>query len=209
MAPKQTRMPVKGGMRRRRTSAPQIRDAGSDSTIIKYSAIGNVVNSGTGTTLFDRVYAPGFAGPLANNIGPYTVGAYSTAKFLPGTTARWEPSVSFTTSGRVFVAFTDNPEVAHNYFTGYTPAQKVTALKGMSNMRSFPVWQETDVHIPLTLRRKRFDTNANIATEVNVFDRSCQTFMLCAVEGAPSSTDLGSFWFHDVVSVEGLHPTLT
>lgn len=208
MAPKQARMPVKGGMRRRRTSAPQIRDANGDSTIIKYSAIGTVVNSGSGTNTFDRVYAPGFAGGLSNSIGPDTVSVYSTGKFLPGTIARWEPSVSFTTSGRVFVAYTDNPEVAATYFS-LTPAQKVAAIKGMSNMRSFPVWQETDVHVPLTLRRKRFDTNMSITTDVNVFDRSVQTFMLCAVEGAPASTDLGSFWFHDCVAVEGLHPAIT
>ena len=58
---------------------------------------------------------------------------------------------------------------------------------------------------PTRIRRKRFDVNISInATLVDVLDRSVQTVMFVAVEGAPASTTLGSFWFHDVVDVEGV-----
>lgn len=184
-----------------------------DSSVVRYQAIGATLTSDTaGTGFTARSYIPGFTGQLANSFGPGIVGVYSTGKFLPGTRIRWEPSVSFVTTGRIYVGFTDNPEVAAAIDGLGTTALKVTACKGLGNVVSFPVWQETDINFPTRLRRKTFDVNATVVTSnVDVLDRCMQQFMCIAIDGAPTavSTNLGSFVYHDVVSVEGINPIAT
>lgn len=208
--------PVNGGVRKRRNSAPT-----SDGTRIKYNAMQKtfptVISGYTGEI---RPYVPGLTSPLAQTVGPELVSYYSTGKFLPGTSARWEPSVSFTTTGRVFVGFTDNPEVATSISslfgaaisagTGAAWADYANAVKSLGSVQSWPVWQETEVSTPMNLRRKMFDVNENLVVSPDTYDRSMQVLMCIAVEGLPAgSSSPGGFWFHDHVQVEGLHGTLT
>jgi len=187
----------------------------SDSSTIRYSAIGDSVTVPATAPLIvnpARHFIPGYASGFANATGPDLVGYYSTGKFLPGTRIRWEPSVSFTTPGRVFVGFTDNPEVISQLegLRGTNRTTYASRVKGLSTVISFPVWQETEVDFPMKMRRKRFDINETVdLSDSNVVDRSVQVSMFACIEGAPASTDCGSFWFHDVVDVEGIHPQLT
>jgi len=202
-------MPVKGGVRRRRNQRPTMVGA-NNGTIIEYSAIGATVGSDVGGLASGRrLYAAGDSANLSSTVGPTICSYYSTGKFLPGTKIRWEPSVSFTTPGRVYVGFTDNPEVMSAFISLTTPAAVITAIKGLGDVISFPVWQETDINFPTATRRKMFDVNANIANNVDVLDRSVQRFMLFAVEGAPATTTLGQFWYHDKLAVEGIHSATT
>lgn len=213
-----TKSPVQGGVRKRRTRAPSMTGTG-DATQLAYSALGSTVSTlapGYGGTI--RAYIPGLTFGLTNSIGPNIVGYYSSAKFLPGTKIRWEPSVSFTTSGRVSVGFTDNPEAIVTLSTLWNTATSsglaadwlayANAIKGLGSMRSFPVWQETEIEFPTKLRRKMFDTNLVPALNVDVYDRSCQTAMFAVVEGA-TNVFAGSFWYHDKLAVEGIQNTQT
>nr|WRQ65746.1 hypothetical protein [Tolivirales sp.] len=203
--------PVQGGVRRRRNRMPMLSGSG-DTSIIKYSSLGLTHTTGTGTNqgVSSRYYIPGHGGALVNSAGASVVSYYSTAKFLPGTSVKWEPAVSFTTAGRVIVGFTDNPEIIVNLqtlasasVTNYGPY--LSAVRSLGSVISFPVWQETSVPFPTRLRRKRFDINADpTGTNVDQMDRSAQTVLFAAVEGAPASTTLGSFWYHDIVDVEGV-----
>lgn len=183
-----------------------MRNSGRDS-VIKYAALGDTqVTDASGRAGPVRYYIPGFTVGLANAVGPSIVSYYSTGKFLAGTRIRWEPSVSFTTTGRVYVGFTDNPEAARTTSLALYASQ----VKGLQDMISFPVWQETNVPFPMTMRRKRFDVNASASlSSVDVLDRSCQTAMFAVIDGAPENTVCGSFWHHDQVDVEGIHPAST
>jgi len=197
-----------------------------DGTIVRYRTISNGVST-VGllpNVVIRRTYSVGRSDEVAGKAGPAICSYYATGKFLPGTTVRWEPSVSFTTSGRVFVGFTDNPEVmeAMNlalntyYLTPTTATYNTIAnlVKSLGDVRSFPIWQETEIPFPTRTRRKRFDSNVTIGlTDVNQLDRSAQTTMYAAFEGLPtpvgSNTDLGVFGFRDVVDVEGISSVLT
>lgn len=201
-------MPVTGGVRRRRNTAPAM---ATDGSLIKYNVQGSTLATGSvsSTILYDRYYVPGFTTALVNPTGPDLVASYSTGKFEPGCKIRWEPAVSFSTAGRVYVGFTDNPEVIAAIF-GLTGQNRVDAIKSLGSTVSFPVWQETEVNFPSRTRRKRFDCNSTVVRDaIDVLDRSCQCVMFCALEGSPVNTTLGNFWFHDRVSVEGLHGLLT
>lgn len=239
MVRKQAKQPVNGGVRRGRTGPPMVTRSGPDDAIINYHTLGEPLAAGSnGFGTYYRNWIPGLIAPqvdgnpepqLANATGPALVSYYSSARFLPGTRVRWEPSVSFNTSGRVFVAFTDNPEVAYQAIRAWqaykaSPTTQnylvyAAKVKGMGSMVSFPVWQETDVAFPTRMRRKRFDTNATVditsfeEPSVDTLDRCCQTSMFVCFDGVSSPSEnvvgLGSFWFHDKVDVEGITNQVT
>lgn len=202
-------MPVQGGIRRGRGQTPKI-VGGSDQTIISYNAAGTTLGTPAGVDYVRAAceYIPGNSNALASSVGPGLLAQYSSGKFISGTKIRWEPSVSFTTPGRVFVGFSDNPEVLVASAL-LTNAQFGGFIRSLGNVMSFPVWQETDIPFPTRLRRKRFDTNKTTSADVDVYDRCCQTVMYIWMEGLPASTTVGNFWFHDRVDVEGLHSLVT
>ncbi len=205
---KVAQMPVRGGVRRQRGMGPRL-NGGDDGTVITYNTSGTVLATAAGVDYIQhsRPYIPGNSTSLVATVGPDLVSNYSSAKFLPGTKIKWEPSVSFNTTGRVFVGFTDNPEVAAAGLA-LAPAGMPVFIRSLGSVVSFPVWQETEINFPTKLRRKRFDCNIT-ASGVDTFDRSLQTIMFVWVEGMPPSTTAGSFWYHDRVDVEGLHNIVT
>jgi hypothetical protein len=203
--------PFSTSVRKRRNSQPSITKTSNDSALLKYSAIGTYLGSDSGGLAVpsQRIYIPGYGNDLFNAVGPSLVGKYSVGKFMPGTKVRWEPSVGATTSGRIFVGFTDNPEVITTLLA-LTGTTYVSAVRGLGDVVSFPVWQETDITFPTRCRRKMFDTNSTATLDTNIFDRSCQMVMFVAGDALPVSTStLGNFWYHDAVTVAGLQPVVT
>lgn len=206
MAKNSNRNPMGGSLRKRRNRIIDMKEQ-----ILRYNAPGTTIEVDNSVTTFGfRPYIPGSQYGVQSGTGPLLVSYFATAKYLPGTSLRWEPMVGATTSGRVQVAFTDNPEVALAYM-GASPIDKSIIIRGCDTYRSFPVWQETDIPFPTATRRKMFDVNKNTA-DVNDYDRACQQFLMYAVSATtPADTvmSVGSFQFHDVVKVEGMHPVVT
>ena len=95
MARKYSNPPVKGGVRRRRTTVPKMAGNG-DSTHVSYSTPGGTVvtNGAVPFAAWSRLYIGGNGDGLANLVGPNIVRNYMTYKYLPGTKIRWEPAVS-------------------------------------------------------------------------------------------------------------------
>lgn len=209
--------------RKRRNTAPQM-NGNADSTVIRYKALGSttIAYSTAGAADF-RAYIPGFNARLAGTAGVDVVSFYATGVFRPGTMLKWEPTTSPTKGGRVFLGFTDNPEIiatigglwqtyAQSGASGdYAPF--ANAVKGLGSVVSFPAWQEYEVAVPSKLRRKRFDTNRTIVlTDSNIIDRCCQVAMFMCADGYDSLTagqGVGGLWYHDVVDCEGLHSNAT
>jgi len=210
-----SKIPVQGGIRKRNNKMPMSSSSG-DQSIVKYTTLGlNVATGGIiPGTLDQRLYIPGNGAGLTLGAGPSLVSFYSTARFLPGTTITWEPSVSFTTSGRVVCGFTDNPEICAAIdglraafiaaVSTVTFNNYLNAIKSLGTVRAWPVWQSTSVSFPTKLRRKRFDVNTSAAATSDVLDRSMQVGFFTVIEGVPLNTTLGSFMYHDVVDVEGV-----
>ncbi len=217
---------TQAGVRRRRSATPRLESNG-DGAVLRYNCSGvtqNMNASGVGATR--RLYIPGYdtnvgadAADIISNAGTTIASYYSSAKFLPGTKVKWEPSCSFTTAGRVYVGFCDNPEVVRSVLTLENTFRTsglvadynayANAVKSLGSTISFPVWQETEIPFPTKLRRKRFDIDETTLS-VDSLDRTMQTAMFVAIEGGPAViTVAGNFWFHDVLDVEGLHAVAT
>ncbi len=218
---------LQAGVRRKRNIAPRIEPNG-DGAVLRYNCNGISLGTygTTGCSATRRAYIPGYdttsgadTSDLIANAGTSIVSYYSSAKFLPGTKIKWEPSCSFTTTGRIYVGFVDNPEVARVLLTAQNLFRSTSVaadynlyanqVKALGSVISFPVWQETEIPFPTKLRRKRYDCNETTLTD-DTLDRSMQTMMFVALEGGPTTaTIFGNFWYHDVVDVEGLHSITT
>lgn len=218
---------TQAGVRRRRSAAPRIETNGDGATL-RYNCSGTTQGTygtlGVGATR--RLFIPGFDTSVGTdnadiiaNAGTTIASYYSSARFLPGTKLKWEPSCSFTTSGRVYVGFCDNPEVVRTILSLQNTFRAsslladynayANAVKSLGSTISFPVWQETEIPFPTRLRRKRFDIDEATLT-VDSLDRSMQTAMFAAIEGGPgTASTVGNFWYHDVLDVEGLHSVAT
>lgn len=223
--PKISRIPVKGG-KKRANFTPSMSRTSEDSSIVRYHVLSASQNSDmAGGGLYYRPYIPAFTSTpssgtgLIGATGPAIVSYYSSGKFLPGTTIKWCPNVSFSTSGRVYVGFTDNVEVctqingfAATYAAGGGTAAAallsyINGVIALGSVVSFPVWEETMVNFPSRLRRKWYDTNVNVVlSDTNVLDRCQQTCMYAAFVGVNTGSiiGLGNFEMHDVVAVEGI-----
>lgn len=212
--------PLTGSTRSKRyKTGPVTTPTGADGSIIKYRAVGATCIARLGAGGIRRLFTPGFGNGLATSSGPIVVSCYSTGVFKPGTKISWEPSLSPTSGGRIFVGFTDNIEVMKtiiDLFDVYNAAPTLdnysnyaTGVKGLGNVVSHPAWMEFDTAVPLRLRRKMFDVqNTMTVTNLESLDRSVQTAMFVAFEGLAGIGDgagIGSFVYQDVVSVEGLH----
>lgn len=191
---------------RRRAKTGVKGNVGSDQTTLAYRASGNYFTTNAGGEIIgSRLYIPGHLGSaILANAGVGVCSYYSGGKFLPGTHSKWTPGVGFTATGRVFVAFTTSPEVYISWATLATNAAKIDAIRGFGNCVSFPSYQETTVQVPTTLRRRLFDVNINPLPDADEYDRSCQIFMMWGAWGAPATTNLGNFEYHDRVYMEGL-----
>lgn len=204
--------PVQSSVRTKRNTQPTMASVSGDSALIKYSANGEALNTNSeGTAARGRWYIGGYDIGLVNPVGTNVVKQYSTCCFKPGTRIRYEPSCSFNTSGRVVCAFTDNPEVMATWASLIDNATKIDFIQAFGSVRSFPIWQETDIPFPTITRRKRFtvDGNPDVGSVANN-DRSAQMLFMYAIEGGPVQVNsVGRFWFHDVVNVEGLVPSNT
>lgn len=229
--PNLTRGPT--SVRRRRMTFPKVDNVSEDSIVARFRLEGQRVVAVPTPVVgpFDaniRIYCAGNANGLRrpNDPGIVVSQLYGTALFKPGTAARWEPNCGSTTNGRVVYAWVDNPEKAYNlrqafldYFADPVPAKKeiiANLVTGVGNCRSFPVWMEQDIPMPMDTRRKRFDTDfgldtSSTSTAVNTFDRSVQKALFYYIDGNDSEfgSILGSMWFNDVVHLSGLNATPT
>lgn len=198
------------GNKRKRLNSVTSAMAGNDTQRLNYKTLGSTVTTNElGERAVPRYYIPGYSVGLAFSSGAKIASFYSTGKFLPGTRARWVPSVGFTQPGRVYVGFTDNPEVIQAIAGFIGTAAYSEAVKGLGNVITFPIYQDHEFMVPSRLRRKMFDTNISSPFGVDTLDRSCQTAMFALVEGAPLNISVGSFHFTDSLLVEGLQPVIT
>lgn len=222
----QQKPPVKGGTRRNRKRMSM--STNGTWTRLRYSYTGkNVSTNTTGSgNLIMRHYVPGLQAPdqycdgAITSPGVSVAGYYSTGVFRPGTQIRWEPGCSFTTSGRVIVGFTDNPEVIAKLSALYFQAfggvsgaynEYVFQIRGLERNVSFPVWQETSIPFPTRTRRKAFDADVDgyDGSDDQTVQTRCQMAMFAVIIGAPELVGIGTFWYHDELDVEGLHNRIT
>lgn len=191
--------------RRKMNRSVTVRGLGSENSTVKYRTSGTIVNTTT-SNMYNRHFIPGYIyAEIYANAGTNIVANYQEAKFVPGTVARWVPTVGTTTSGRINIAFITNPESMLAYDNLSTDATRLAFIQGVGNYDSYPIWQEFTVSVPTYLRHRMYSTNVTAdLTSVVSLDRACQVYMIALVTGAPTATVVGQFDFTDNVAMQGL-----
>lgn len=104
----------------------------------------------------------------------------------------YTPAVGTTTTGVVFVAYIDNPEVIYNVVNGlYSLTQLTNIVQNYSTTKSTPVWQALEVSLTRPPRRKLFSVDTTTPANPEVADRAIQGLWLIVTANAPSSTTVG------------------
>lgn len=213
MKNKRAKQPFPAGVRVRNKPSKVKMQSNGDGITLRYTSLGDVqtTTSSELSVSTDRIYVPGYLQGMISPTGPSIASNYSTGVFKPGTTIRWEPACGATTSGRVFVAWTSNPELMQAW-AGASTLAKYNIINACGSVRSFPVWQETEIPFPNNLRRKRFDVNSELIDTAEgrlaQLARSAQVMMMAVISG-PADTVLGQFNYHDVLDLEGMVPNYT
>lgn len=120
---------------------------------------------------------------------PLHYAQYRSRRFV----LRYRPSVGVTTSGRIWVAFFNNPETCYKLQNGLiTVANMCLLTKYARNMQTFPVHQPFDYNIDPVMRSKMYSNDGTYGSTAEAFARSCHGYLVVFTEGAPHSTTLGT-----------------
>lgn len=128
-------------------------------------------------------------------------------------TVQWIPSIgpnSVDAGGRVFLAYTDNPEQGSNFQLGNAPldttAKKVAFVKGCRNFVAYNAWERFTWNVPLTRRRPWFDVNTTDAgSDINMYDRAVQGMIVQAYESVSAAVVLGTLRVNFTLELRGLN----
>ncbi len=145
------------------------------------------------------------AGAASGSIGESIAKNYSEYVY-DSLVFRWLPSVGpgvAAAGGRGYVGYTDNAEMMMTY-AGATATGTISAVKSHRNMKSFNVWEPFVYSVPLTRRRKTFDTNSTIETTVDVYDRSVQGMVVFGAETVGATDTIGRWQVEGIMTLKGM-----
>lgn len=91
-----------------------------------------------------------------------------------------------------YVSFIDNPEGIFNNL-GAGVATQFSLAKNARNSKFFNAWERFVYNVPLTRRRKTFDTNYNYTADANTFDRAMQGAVIFGINSVSAAATLGQW----------------
>ncbi len=115
-------------------------------------ALGGTTSDASGIVAGSCLLVPGYNADTTSGAIGAVSRYYATGKFLPGTAVHYVPQVSLSTSGTIYMSYTDNPEVIADFFGSATNAGKLAIVRNQANVRNYPVWQQFTYVMPPTLR---------------------------------------------------------
>lgn len=196
-----------------RISAPKLNFDGSTVSVTSYTAMPNTALGVLGG--FITVDCSQASGTIVTGVGASHAVAnsilqrYSQYRYN-SLAIEWIPSLgpaSVDAGTRIHFAYLDNAEKMVNYAT--TPT--LNFIRGCRNIASFNAWERFTYRVPLTWRRKVFDTNIALGggTTADEFERSTQGMVLIFVESiTPILANYGTLKQTSSVRVHELNVTL-
>lgn len=123
----------------------------------------------------------------------------------------WQPRTgpaSTEAPARITVAYIDNPELINQFkdlATSVTSGEPTSALgmcKAVANARSFNAWERFTYRVPLSYRRKWFNTNIAIGSAANneETDRSIQGLVIIGYETIGTTATAGGLGIWRIAS---------
>jgi hypothetical protein len=127
----------------------------------------------------------------------------------------WIPSMSpasLEAGSRVHIAYIDNPEMMVQYEAQTLNLAKIGMVRSVKNVQSFNAWERFQFRVPLTYRKKVFNTDTTLAlgSGVDVHERSTQGAVIIGIEGiTPSAASYGTLRTGYVMELKNLAANFT
>jgi len=204
----------------KRRSNPLSRTGGTGRPKIKFD--GHTVTSvlfqdhstGVGNTCVDWQAVDSSNNEAINRTGSDVIKHYQNYRYTMAS-VEWLPKIGPAdpnSGARVSIAYIDNPELIVAYKAA-TPTAKVAMCRTVANCRSFNLWERFTYRVPLTFRRKWFNTDVQIGTpSAEETDRAIQGLVLCVIEGtnaaAPAAGTLGQYKLTSTTVLQGFTSTV-
>ncbi len=133
---------------------------------------------------------------VARNFETYKVNRYCL---------HYTPAVGTTTSGKVWVGYTDNPEIIYKAIGTYTTSDLLNIVKTLRHNNVFPVWQSWTMNVPnIAPRRKMYSIDTTAAGSSEIVDRCTHGAFIVALEGGPATTNVGVLTASHEFALRGL-----
>ncbi len=153
-------------------------------------------------------------GGAASVLASGVLNLYSEYKYNK-CSVEWIPSigpVNADAGDRIHIAYIDNSEKMVT-FQAATSAAALGLVRGCRNVRSFNAWERFTYNVPLTWRRKVFDTNVTVVPgTVDLYERSTQGMIIISIEtntAILAAGALGTFKVDSSIRVNQLNVNLT
>ncbi len=177
----------------------------SDTLVLKTIGFSNDMTAAS--SLYSTVIAvDGRTGGTGAGAGGASIMNNYRSYFYQSMVIRFVPKLGPGTSasgGRIFMSYTDNPEV-YDSWNALTDANKLVTIKKMYDHKVGPVWKQWIYRVPLTRRRSWFDVNYNITDDVNVDDRSVQGYVFVVAETINATDIVGNLEVKSVIHLKGM-----
>lgn len=119
----------------------------------------------------------------------------------------WMPSVApgvAAAGGRLYLTSFTNPEQM-TIIDASSTATQVNLSKTTRDMKSWNAWERFTYNMPIFYRRKWFDVNTNITSDINQYDRSVQSYILVGSDTIGATDTLGQFRIEFSIELRGLN----
>lgn len=133
---------------------------------------------------------------------------------VENSTIKYVPSVGTTTTGTIWFAYVDNPEIMNkivNFVYSYADFLSI-CRSTPARSKSVPVWEGLELSTAgLAPRRKMFTVDTSILTMItdSEFDRAAQGCWVYATTSCPFNTVVGTISEHYSCRLKGLQNQLT
>jgi len=197
-----------------RIRGPKLNFDGSNVSCTTYSGVPiSVANVAKAVITIDCDSAsnPAVTSGAANVVATSVLGLYSEYRYN-SCRIEYIPSIGpagVDAGSRIHIAYIDNAEKMLAFFTA-SAAASLNLVRGCRNVRTFNGWERFTYNVPLTWRRRVFDTNTTTGVAVvDLYERATQGMVIVAVETISAAVILGTFKVDSSVRVEQLNVTLT
>ncbi len=121
----------------------------------------------------------------------------------------YTPAVGTTTSGTIWIAYVDNPEILYKLASGvYAYSDYLKIAQVVEKHVAGPVWEALSLTASVSPRRKMFSVDSTAPASNEAADRVTQGAFIYATASAPLSTIIGFINHRYSATLRGLQSNL-
>lgn len=145
---------------------------------------------------------------VANDPGAGVIVNYSNYRVLASRFI-YVPAVGTTTTGTMWAAYIDNPEVIKNIVnSNYSLSTLTNIAQNSSKSKAVPIWEPLELSMTCPPRRRLFSVDTDTPSTAEQADRAVQGLWLWVTTAAPLGTALGVILQEYTAVGENLQPTV-